>query len=218
MLDAFVERGVAAPAVDLGPAREARLDLVPEHVARHFAPKLFDELRALGAGSDQAHVAAEHVPELREFVKAPSPQHAPDRGLSVVVRLGPDRAGVALGTVDHRAELQHLKHASVESHPALSEQNRDSVEPRDQGPDADHQRGQKGQDEGRDHDVEQAFLDRGPPHQGALAQSDDGEPVEVFDTRAESKHLQQVGDHPDVDEFVVEHGEDVLLAVRFAAR
>src|SRR4030095_14985379 len=47
VLDARLQRGVAPEAVDLGPARHARLDLVAEHVAGHGLPEALDEHRPL---------------------------------------------------------------------------------------------------------------------------------------------------------------------------
>src|SRR5690349_12638593 len=67
-LDALFERCVAAPAVDLGPAGDASLHLVAEHVGRNAVLELLDEERSLGARPDDGHVAAEHVPELRHLV------------------------------------------------------------------------------------------------------------------------------------------------------
>src|SRR6266850_6697616 len=68
VLDALLDGGVAAPAVDLGPAGDPRLHLVAEHVAGHAPPELLDEARALGPRAHQAHLAAQHVEELRELV------------------------------------------------------------------------------------------------------------------------------------------------------
>src|SRR5437660_1795061 len=45
VLDAFLERRVAAPAVDLRPAGDAGLDLVAEHVLRDAVLELLDEIR-----------------------------------------------------------------------------------------------------------------------------------------------------------------------------
>src|SRR5689334_12256426 len=59
VLDPLLDRGVAAPAVDLGPAGEAGLHLVAEHVLRHPLLELLDEERPLGARPDERHVAAE---------------------------------------------------------------------------------------------------------------------------------------------------------------
>src|SRR5690242_15523891 len=45
VLDALLDRGVAAPAVDLRPAGQAGLDLVAQHVLRHPLLELLDEER-----------------------------------------------------------------------------------------------------------------------------------------------------------------------------
>src|SRR5438128_1960017 len=47
VLDALLDRRVAAPAVDLRPAGDAGLDLVAQHVARHAAPEVLHEARPL---------------------------------------------------------------------------------------------------------------------------------------------------------------------------
>src|SRR5258708_15338497 len=48
VLDALLNRRVAAPAVDLGPARDPGLHLVAEHIAWHAPPELLDQAPALG--------------------------------------------------------------------------------------------------------------------------------------------------------------------------
>ena len=50
VLDALLDRGVAAPAVDLRPAGEAGLHLVAQHVLRDPLLELLDEERPLGRG------------------------------------------------------------------------------------------------------------------------------------------------------------------------
>ncbi len=63
-----------------------------------------------GRGPDDAHVAAEHVDDLRELVQLARPQEPPDRCDPVVSRPGDPRA-TALGP--HRAELQHHDRSPV---------------------------------------------------------------------------------------------------------
>src|SRR5690349_12064140 len=69
VFDPLLDRRVAPPAVDLRPAGDPRLDLVAEHVAGHTAPELLDEARTLGTRTDEAHLASEHVDELRQLVE-----------------------------------------------------------------------------------------------------------------------------------------------------
>src|SRR5688572_5856347 len=69
VFDALLERGVAAPAVDLRPAGDAGLDLVAQHVLRDAVLELLDEVGALRPRADDRHVAADDVPELRQLVE-----------------------------------------------------------------------------------------------------------------------------------------------------
>ena len=61
VLDALAKRGVAAPAVDLGPAGNAGLHAMAGHVIGNGLAELLDEHGAFRARADQAHVALEHV-------------------------------------------------------------------------------------------------------------------------------------------------------------
>src|SRR5919109_1496457 len=56
VLDTLFDGRVAAPAVDLRPARDAGLHLVPEHVARDPLAELLDERGSLGPRTDEAHL------------------------------------------------------------------------------------------------------------------------------------------------------------------
>src|SRR5262245_65839586 len=57
VLDALLERRVAAEPVDLCPARHPGLHLVPEHVAGYGPAELLDEERSLRSRADHAHPA-----------------------------------------------------------------------------------------------------------------------------------------------------------------
>src|SRR5213596_762094 len=120
VLDPLLDRGLTPPAIDLRPARDARLHLVAEHVPGHPAAELLDEARALGARADEAHLTAQDVPELRQLVQAEAPEERPEPRAPRVVRPRPDGAGLALGVHAHRAELEHLEGAPVQPHPLLA--------------------------------------------------------------------------------------------------
>src|SRR5213596_2096635 len=109
VFDPFLDRGLAAPAVDLRPARDARLHLVAEHVAGHPPAELLDEARALGTRADEAHLTAQDVPELRQLVETPASQERPEPRAPLVIRPRPRGPGLALGVHTHRAELEHLE-------------------------------------------------------------------------------------------------------------
>src|SRR6186713_3058153 len=116
VLDALLERGVAAPAVDLRPAGDAGLDLVAQHVLRDAVLELLDEEGALGPRPDDRHVALEHVPELRQLVEVEAAQPAAHRRRPRVVVAHPHRARRVLGVLVHRADLEYGEGAAVEPH------------------------------------------------------------------------------------------------------
>src|SRR5204862_3121545 len=54
--DALLDRGVAAPSIDLCPSGNATFRVVPAHVARNVLLKQVDKVRALGPRADRAHI------------------------------------------------------------------------------------------------------------------------------------------------------------------
>src|SRR5882672_10260863 len=79
VLDPLFNRRVPAPAVDLRPARDAGLHLVAQHVLRDLVLELGDEVRPLRTRTDNRHLAAQHVPELRQLVEVRLAQQLADR-------------------------------------------------------------------------------------------------------------------------------------------
>ncbi len=123
---------VELPApVDLHRAGDSRLDREPEHVRGLVA---VDELDLLGARADEAHVAEQHVDELRQLVEArPAQQPADARHARVVVELehrlaelveGHERRQQILGVRHHRPELEHPEGAAALPRPRLREDDR----------------------------------------------------------------------------------------------
>src|SRR5919202_85875 len=128
-LDHLLERDARA-AQDLPQAGEAR-----RQVDARAQPAV--QLAMLGlderARADEAHLALEDVPELRELVEARDPQQTPDaRDPRVVIEQEPVRVAAQRGELllallrpdDHRAELDELEAASRAPHPRLPEQRR----------------------------------------------------------------------------------------------
>src|SRR5579859_4477624 len=128
-LDPVGDRGLAAQAVDLGPAGDPGFDPVAVLVAGYLAHEALDELGPLRPRPDQAHVAAEHVQQLGELVQGGVAQEAPDRGAPVLAfdaagrraRGGHERAPRRGGA--HGAELEDVEHVAVTAHPPLAEQD-----------------------------------------------------------------------------------------------
>ena len=69
--------GEVGTAVDLRQTGDARLQVVAAVVLRRV---LLDQLRDLRAGADDAHVAHQHVPEVRQFVEASRAEKAANAG------------------------------------------------------------------------------------------------------------------------------------------
>src|SRR4051812_22426918 len=69
VFDSLFERRITPPSVHLGPAGNSGFHLVAKHVLRNAVLELLDEKRPFGTRSDDRHVAAEHVPELRQFIE-----------------------------------------------------------------------------------------------------------------------------------------------------
>src|SRR5258708_8932563 len=105
VLDAFFDRRIAAPAMHLRPAGDARLHFVPEHVLWNLVLELRNEQRALGPRSDDRHVALEHVPELRQLVDVRSAEQLAERRAPRILLAREHRSGFGFGIVVHRTEF-----------------------------------------------------------------------------------------------------------------
>src|SRR5215469_3739658 len=93
------------------------------YIIRNLLRQLRHELGSLGSWADEAHVAAQHVEDLRQLVDA---ELADDRAHARDTRIGvlrPLRA-VQLGVLAHAAELQDLEHLAAETDPRLTVQRR----------------------------------------------------------------------------------------------
>src|SRR5690349_2692768 len=78
-LDAVLERRLAAETVHLRPAGDPRLDALAVAVAVDALLEHAREVRPLGAGADEAHVALEHVQQLRQLVERGLAHEAAER-------------------------------------------------------------------------------------------------------------------------------------------
>ena len=146
-----------APAADLPGAGDSRHDREPAVIA--FGVESLELLAVpelQGAGTDQAHLPDEDVPELGKLVDAGTPEEpAQGRDPRVVLDLEEDTAfrlvpGLQvpeplLGVRHHGPEFQAPELLTTQAHPLLPEQDRPSrIEP-DQQPDDRHERRQEDQ-------------------------------------------------------------------------
>src|SRR5262249_10514503 len=111
--DALLEAGVAAPAVDLRPARDARQAIVADVVVRDPLLKFIYEFGAFRTRADEAHLAFEHVPELREFIDVELAHEGADFEPARVDFLTPLGFAVFLGVQTHAADFDDLKGLAV---------------------------------------------------------------------------------------------------------
>lgn len=202
VVDEFVVRRGVVLGEDLGEAGDAGLDVVAVGVLGILRGELLDEVRALGARADEAHVAVEDVPDLRQLVEAGGADEGADARDARVVVGRELRAGVLLGVDAHRAEFVDLvgltKTASanlaVESWAAVLEL------------DSDGNRHHEGQcnDEGDagKHDVDNALDGSLLDAQTQAARTEDGHIVDALQHGAVAEDLVGARDDERLDFFV----------------
>ena len=115
-----------------------------------------DVLLELGTRAHQAHVAHEHVPQLRQLVDLGVAQEVPDPGDPLI--LAHRDAGAELGgVVHHGPELDDVERLQMPSHPPLAEEHRArAVEPDRDGRHREH-RGEQDQADGGEQEVQQTL-------------------------------------------------------------
>jgi len=93
----FLEAGHAAPPMNLRIACDARAHHEARIVSRMFFSELASELWTLRSRTDETHLAAQHIPELKQFVQAESAQHRSNSSAPRVAWNRPNRAEVPFG-------------------------------------------------------------------------------------------------------------------------
>ena len=98
--------GQARAPVDLRPAGDAGPHLEAAPLARRVALHLIGEG---GAGTDEAHVAADDVPELWQLVERQPPQHPPRTRDARIAFVDREAGALPLCTDLHRPQLDQLE-------------------------------------------------------------------------------------------------------------
>ncbi len=106
---------------------------------------------------DEAHVADEDVPELRQFVHRRRAQRVPDARDARIALGRLHGAGFAFGILDHRAELIGEEHAAVLADALLLEEDRPAVFGEDRDRDRAPQRRRDEESGAGKRHVEQTF-------------------------------------------------------------
>ncbi len=117
-----VERELGVPpervaAVDLGPAGDAWPHVVAALLLGRVAPQVPHQQRAR---PDQAHVAAQHVPQLRQLVDRGGAQEPAESSQALGVG---QRPAVGADGVAHGAELDHRERHAAPPGPLLAEED-----------------------------------------------------------------------------------------------
>jgi hypothetical protein len=113
-------------------------------------------VRILGPRSDERHLAAQHVHELRQLVHLGTAEERPEAEHTRIV--GRRHSRRPLGRVDvHRPELEHLERHATASHSAGTEERRSGT----REPDAERaerdEGGEQHEQQRREHDVQRAL-------------------------------------------------------------
>ncbi len=126
---------------------------MPLVVVRDHLAQLLDEVRTLGAGPHEAHVAPEHVPQLRQLVEPRLAHQAAEPGdPRVVLARRPDRPRGLLGVRTHRAPLQELEVLAAHAHARLAVEHG----PRARQPHAERRQHRERQRQDQQHGRDQA--------------------------------------------------------------
>src|SRR5262249_34693271 len=150
---------------DLRPARDAGLHAMTDAVVRDLLQQTVDEHRPFRARADEAHIAFQHIEELRDLVDPRAADEAADACDAAIVALGPAGDAVFLGIRAHAAELQHHERVAAGTDALLAiEDGTGAVELDGDDSEYGHRETEDEHDQ-RDHDIEQALGDvAGPGH------------------------------------------------------
>src|SRR3990172_97811 len=209
-LDPLLERGIAPPAVYLGPPGNPCLHLVPEHIFGDPLSKLLDEDRPFRAGTHQAHLAPQDIEQLGQLIQRGQAQHGANRRSAPVVAGCPNRPGVTLSVVSHGSELQHLKRPAVEAHPLLAVEDRTGRRQLDDGRKRQLRRRRDQEGDARQHDIHDPLGDQVPTVEGRVLQVHQGKTIKLLHPSAKGHVLVEIGDHLDIHEFLLKAPEDPL--------
>lgn len=218
VFDAFGEVGIAAEAVDLGPAGHAGFGVVTGVVVGDVVFEVLDEFGAFGAGADEAHFAFEDVPELGDFVDVVFAHEGADAEAAGVVFLAPLGAFAGFGVEFHGADLEDVEGFADDAGAALAvEDGTAGFEPDEGAEEGDDGGGEDEADEAAD-DVGGAF--DGPVEgaiEGKAVDTEDGGAGDGLEVEAGDEDAEAGGDDFELDEFAFaeggEAGKFVTLAV-----
>src|SRR6185503_2913051 len=126
-------------------------------VARHERLELGDEVTPLGAGTHEAHLSANDVPELGDFVEVRRAQDSSNGRRARIAFGGPHRPRALFGVDLHRSKLEDLKRSPPAAQPFLPKQDRTATFQLDDQRDYENDRKQQHHRERRSDQVEETL-------------------------------------------------------------
>jgi hypothetical protein len=176
-----------------------------------------------GARADDAHRAAQHVPELRDLVDREPAQHASDaRDARIVVDLeqrtvrfvvGHQRGAPLLRVDVHGAQLEHREQHAVAADPELAEEDRAGRVDLDRhGDDEQHRRGDRERERGDRH-VEGALGVSSPTGPDPRLDVHEGLAVEVLRADPVEVDVVKSGRQRDVEAVVAQRAGEAVETV-----
>src|SRR4051812_43318111 len=104
---------------DLRPPCDTGTHGVSQIVKRNFFFQQINEEWALGPRADEAHVAVQHVDELRQFIQAQLAQYSSYASDSRINILSPDRTTLRFGIDKHGTEFTDFEEFSIQTNAGL---------------------------------------------------------------------------------------------------
>lgn len=196
-----VGRGVVL-GEDLGEAGDAGLDVVAVGVLGVLCGELLNEVRALGARADEAHVAVEDVPYLRQLIEAGGADEGADARDARVVVGRELRAGVFLGVDAHRAELVDFIGPAEAAGADLAVECRAVVLKLDGEGDERHEGQRDDKGDAGEHDVDRALDGAVFDAKAQAARAEDGHVVDALQHSAVAEDFVGARDDERLDLFV----------------
>ena len=193
----------------MGEAGDAGLHEGADVVVRHLLGELRVVLDHVGPRPGHAHVALEHVDELRQFVNAEPAHPAPEAEDPHVAlhRL----AGLVGVVFTHRAELDDLEFTVLDSRALLQEEERAGRLESLHDPDHEHERREDEKDDGQcDREIQRALGEAvHGVFQRLLAQRDEAHPLVLDMHDGVIQQLLKIAQDEQADSHFLEHPDDI---------
>ena len=205
--------GLAAIAVDLGPAGNTGLDLVADHIALYQIAVDFVVRHGMRARADDAHAPLQDIDELGQFVQRILAQEGADaRDAGIALARLPDR--LAIFAHPHGAEFIHQDLFPIKPVAALLENDGAGRIQFDGKGDEQQQRRDQRQDEQGQHDIAGPLDEPVGAREGRFAHGDDRRAANGAAAALDEVGHEHVGHEVNRGRGVlqfVEHMEDARL-------